>query len=175
MKIGSTDNRTMLVTTRSARVLLNKMKTYNLIKIYSAYDVSSIIATDLLITVLEKECIKYELAVCETVEKINCEEESILHIYVDLYPRKDLGGLYIGLAVKKKLLKWNRGHESNKSGRADEDASEIEGNRAGRREFCRRIPLMKLILTEVTDAPMMLLFYPVNTTSADVMMTHTQS
>ncbi|ELA47113.1 hypothetical protein VCUG_01386 [Vavraia culicis subsp. floridensis] len=118
----------MHVTTKSARALLNMMKANKLIKIYSAYDVSSIIATDLLITVLEKECIKYELTVCEIVEKSTERENDVLHVYVDLYPRKDLSGLFVGLAVRKKFLKTNR-NGGNKTRLADEDALEIRKDR----------------------------------------------
>ncbi|KRH93992.1 hypothetical protein M153_444000426, partial [Pseudoloma neurophilia] len=95
--------------TRKPREFIDFLTNKN-VQIHSSLNPMSVLATDILKTVFEVECINYEISFRENLE--NIEQNEHTNIFIDFLPRKDLDGIFIGIGAKKlykrKLLRETR-------------------------------------------------------------------
>lgn len=91
----------MLLSTKSPAHLLSILKPHPTIKIITPYDVVSVLATDMFVSVLERECIGYEVMIGRGYKDgKECSEDFCVYIDSNF---KISRGLVIGLGVKHKI------------------------------------------------------------------------
>lgn len=94
--------RSMGFSTKRPREFLSFLQSKT-VHIYSSLNPVSVLATDIFKTVFEIECINYEISFNETIENINQDNQT--NLFIDILPKKNLDGVFIGIGAKKLLRK----------------------------------------------------------------------